>query len=405
MREVIKQLQQLAVERPVGSVANQNISEWFVEHAKGLGCEVKELSFPCMEWKKSDSTLKCDGLELEIIPAPFSLGINVNSTILRAKSKKDLQQLSQAEVTGRILCLEEELTIEPLMPKDFPFYYPEEHRWLNDTLEELRPAAILSVTGKHPLTGENPFPLTDDGAFNIPSASLGKEKAESLFQLGTDQRVDLNIVSRRHPSSGIQPMAFIRSENHQEDTPLVLIGAHLDTKYDTPGALDNATGVTTLMQLMKFLRNGVPGLELLFIPFNGEEHYQVPGQLAALKYLEAHMHRLKLMINLDGLGHKNGKTALSAYNLDPETETRLNDLMKHHPIMTCGDSWVEGDHSMFSFQGISCLALTSSNLLTEVTPLAHTQADTLHHVDPEIIIKTAVFLADAIRDFASKTGK
>ena len=400
LQNVKEQLRQLAVERPVGTEANRKATGWFFKTAREMECKGKEVSFSCMEWKKEASTVSCGERIFSIAPAPFSLGVEVMAELVRVKSKESLQQMKREDAADRILCLEGELAKEPLMPKDFPFYYPEEHRWLNDTLENLRPAAMLAVTGKHPLTGENPFPLTDDGAFQVPSSAIGKEEAETLFQLASEQKVNLHIHSERLESTGTQPIISISPKKQQEKVSLVVIGAHLDTKYDTPGALDNATGVVTLLQLMKHLKNGVPGLELLFIPFNGEEHYQVPGQMAALKYLEEHWHRLKLMINLDGLGHPNGRTALSMYNLDAASEDIWKDVMKNHAVMTLGDSWVEGDHSMFAFQGIPCLALTSSELLTEVTPLAHTPADTLDHVAPEQILNTAAFMAEGLRHWS-----
>ncbi len=400
LQNVKEQLHQLVVERPVGTEANRKAAAWFLKTVREWGCEGKKVSFSCMEWKKAASTLRCAERTFPIAPAPFSLGAELKAELVRVKSKEGLQQMRREEAVGRILCLEGELAKEPLMPKDFPFYYPEEHRWLNDTLENLQPAAILAVTGKHPLTGENPFPLTDDGAFQVPSAAIRKEDAGALFQLASEQKVELRIHSERLESTGTQPMVLISPGKQQKEAQLVVIGAHLDTKYDTPGALDNATGVVTLLQLMRHLKNGVAGLELLFIPFNGEEHYQVPGQMAALKYLEGHWHRLKLMINLDGLGHQNGRTALSMYNLDSASEDIWKDVMKNHPVMTSGDSWVEGDHSMFAFQGIPCLALTSSELLTEVTPLAHTPADTLDHVAPEQILNTAAFLAEGLHHWS-----
>lgn len=401
LKEVEEILQRLAVERPVGSEANRKAANLFSSLAKEKGCEVEDLSFSCMEWNKGISSLCWDGNVLPLTPAPFSLGVKTKASIIRAKSKEDLASLTPADTAGRILCVEGELVAEPLMPKDFPFYYPEEHQWMNDTLENLQPAAIVAVTGKHPLTGENPFPLNDDGAFQVPSAALRIGDAEKLFQESQEKTVEIHIASERYESTGIQPMAFIRQHKQMKEMPLVVIGAHLDTKYDTPGALDNATGLVTLLQLLEYLKEGIPGLELLFIPFNGEEHYQVPGQMAALKYLEAHWHRLKLMINLDGLGHINSRTALSTYNLDPNKEAGWIELMKHHPVMSSGDSWVEGDHSMFAFQGIPCLALTSSNLVTEVTPLAHTPSDTLENVDPEKIKDTASFWQ---KDFGNGMG-
>ncbi len=51
--------------------------------------------------------------------------------------------------------------------------------------------------------------------------------------------------------------------------------AHYDTKIDTPGAIDNGTGVVILLELLDyFQRNPLPvGLE--FIAFAGEEYLPI----------------------------------------------------------------------------------------------------------------------------------
>ncbi len=54
---------------------------------------------------------------------------------------------------------------------------------------------------------------------------------------------------------------------------------------------------------------------------------------------------------------------------------------------------VEGDHSIFAFQGIPALAVTSSDLRDGVMKLSHTPRDTPDNVDPALLDQTADFIA------------
>lgn len=61
----------------------------------------------------------------------------------------------------------------------------------------------------------------------------------------------------------------------------VVIGSHYDTWFDTPGAIDNAAGVTALLALAEMLVPEDSCVEL--VAFNGEDYYSAPGQVLYLQ--------------------------------------------------------------------------------------------------------------------------
>ena len=95
----------------------------------------------------------------------------------------------------------------------------------------------------------------------------------------------------------------------KNEDDIILIGAHYDCHDDSPGALDNGTGVTTLLELARIL--GSSGVEfektIRFVFFGIEELSCVGSSFYVLNH-QNELDNIALMINLDGPGAKGGKT-------------------------------------------------------------------------------------------------
>ena len=119
-------------------------------------------------------------------------------------------------------------------------------------------------------------------------------------------------------------------------------------------------------------------------------------------------------IDLDGVGHRDSASAFSFYNLS-ETHVPADGvpagkaeavgtpsaaaaraLIDRRPRMTVGDEWIAGDHAIFAFRGVPCVAVTSSNLMERVVQLTHTAADTVDEVDIGLLDATADVVARVV---------
>jgi len=85
--------------------------------------------------------------------------------------------------------------------------------------------------------------------------------------------------------------------------PQIIVGAHLDTFRDCPGANDNASGVAALLELARHLKGGeIPaGIGLTFVAFGAEE----AGILGSRRYVEKHAGELRhcsMALVFDDLG-------------------------------------------------------------------------------------------------------
>jgi aminopeptidase YwaD len=125
----------------------------------------------------------------------------------RAILVRNLEELERVECNDKILFLTEDLAKEPLQPKNYPFYYPDEHKAIIDCLEEKTPCAIIAVTGETSMSGLKPFPLIEDGNFHIPVASLDKEIFPEIEGEVRGKEIDLSIVSKNSIETAHQLIA------------------------------------------------------------------------------------------------------------------------------------------------------------------------------------------------------
>lgn len=103
-----------------------------------------------MVWETKRSYLKLQERTIEINASPFSEPCDVSGTLAFAAS---FEELNGMECQNQILILGGDLASSPLMPKNYPFSYPDEQRDLLTLLEKKQPAAIIAATGQDPLCG------------------------------------------------------------------------------------------------------------------------------------------------------------------------------------------------------------------------------------------------------------
>ncbi len=383
-------------ERPVGTAANRAVCRYLADIARDGGYEVSALSFDCLRWEWSASSLDAGGSKRTIHPGPFSPALEGTFAVEYVST---IEELRNAECAGKLLVIRGALAAEPLMPKGFPFYFPDSHKEIIDLIQRNMPAGVLALTGKHPMCGWDPFPLFEDGNLDIPNAFAPAARGyvpalrlrNASERSGTPE-ISVALSSSTVPSTGEQ---LIFSRNSAAGRRVILC-AHMDTKYGTPGALDNGAGVATLVGVMERLADANLPVALDVVPFNGEEYFAVPGQLAYLDHRESNVETTRLVINIDGLGHVDSKNAFSYYNVSPEETARIAGVVGKNDAVT-GKRWIAGDHTMFAFRGIPCIAVTSSNLTEAVVDLTHTAADTVDNVDGTLIESAADAIAEIIR--------
>ncbi len=364
----MKQLCNDISERCVGSEGNKKATRFFAEELESFGFEVEMPRFPCFDWHDQGSRLSLKRQSFEVFTSPYSMGGELKGELCTISN---LEQLKKVDAAGKIALLKGELAREQLMPKNFPFYNLEEHQEIISLLESKGFIGIISATGMNleVAGGIYPFPLIEDGGFNLPAVYMKDVEGEKL-SLYDGQKVSMEVRAERIPSEGCN----VVTRKGDYKSPRVVFLAHIDSKQGTPGAIDNASGIVTLLLLGELLAGFKGPLQVEITAINGEDYYSNPGEQLYLKTINNRFPEILLGINIDGAGYVNSDTAFSLYNLPPSLQVTVKTVFAEYDGIVEGGPWYQGDHSLFLQKEIPALALTSEQM-EAILKVAHTEAD------------------------------
>ena len=265
------------------------------------------------------------------------------------------------------------------------------HARILAALDRAQPAAVIAATGRTPMAaGLYPFPLFEDGDLGHPSAFLRDVEGARLLPL-SGQRARLHIESKQRRVPAEQIVASKPGADPARGR--VVVCAHIDSRYGTPGALDNAGGVCVLMALADQLADTMPALDVELVPFNGEDDFAAPGEIAYLGRPDAALDRIALVVNIDAVGRRGDDTAISFYSCPDELRSAALAVASSMPRVAEGAEWPMSDHMIFAMRGTPAIAITSTGLHEIAATVAHTADDLPGLVDPTLIDDAARFIA------------
>lgn len=228
----------------------------------------------------------------------------------------------------------------------------------------------------------NSFKEVNPISFTVESETfenLVKSSQEnSIIHMSTDYSIE-NV-------KGSNVIGVIEGTDEDAKDEHIIIGAHFDHVGDNkdgtynPGALDNASGVASLIEIAKtIMENKIPPKKtIVFIAFNGEEE----GLYGSYHYADNPIYPLNdktVMINLDMVGSKR-KVPLAVVSYDSKNIKLRNEFLKLGKAL---DIDVKAgvnqgsDHVAFAAKGIKSVCLINMDLESGY----HTPLDTSKKVD------------------------
>ena len=384
--------------RRVGNPANQAATRFLSQTIQAMGLKSDSQRFSCFDHYAGEIILSAGNKSYNAHISPHSLGCGLQAELTTASN---LDELRNGDFQDKILLMQGELAKQQLTPKGYPFYNIEIHQEIYRLLEMQKPAAIIGATGKNPgLAGASyPFPLFEDGNFNIPSAYIKDiEGAELAGYAG--ESITLKMDAERIPSWAENISLKLGDQSQAR----LVFCAHIDSKYGTPGAVDNACGVITLLLLADLLKDekNIPAIEM--VAFNGEDHFSAGGELEYLKQNKDSMDKIKLVTNIDGAGYRGHPSEISFYVCPDNIENCARELLRDYPSIQPGEPWPQSDHTAFVIQQIPAMALTTSAFIEVGREIAHTPKDTPELVDTTLLIDIASYLRDYILKCENNKG-
>lgn len=381
-------------ERRVGSEKNRKATAYAKKVLEELGWATESTELSVIDWQTEGASLTCNGQPFEVFSSHYSLGCSAKGELTIINS---ISQLENTDIKDKIVLLYGEIASQQIAPKKFPFWNPEEHQHLISLLEKGQPKALVCATERNSATagGVYPFPLFEDGDFDIPSVYMkDTEGAKLLAHAG--QTVELISKARRIPETAYN---VIGRQANDESKERIIITAHIDTKINTPGAIDNGTGVTIVLLLAELLKDYSGKYPIELVIFNGEDYYGAPGQVKFIEQNTGKFNNMLLNINIDGAGYREGMSFFSPFNLPEEIRDALYEVLWETAELKEGLPWYQGDHSLFLQSGCPAIAVSSQWFIEnmECQELTHTPKDNLSIVDYDRVAECAIGIAELMQ--------
>lgn len=382
-------------DRHVGGEGNLAATELFASEMAAMGYSVRREDMPCLEWEPHGAFIDAGTTRLELQVGPYSLPFHSTAPLVTVSA---IDELERDTVTGAIVLLHGEIAAGQYMPRNFTFYNPEEHRRVYRALDAFAPAAVIAATGRDPymVGSQYPFPLFEDGDLDIPNAYLTDHEGEALLGYA-GEGVHLVIESARRLAIAEHVVAGKPGTAEGR----IVLTAHIDSRRGSPGALDNASGVATLLGAASLLRDYSGPYTLEFVPFNGEDDYANPGEMRWIAENEGLFGTIVLNINVDDSGQVGAGNGVSFYGCPAEVEQTVRHAMEGYANISEGPQWFQGDHSILGIYGRPAIAVASTDMYAFMEQYAHTERDVLELADPALIAETAAFIAEVVATLRS----
>jgi aminopeptidase YwaD len=377
----LEQLCQVIGPRPSFSPSNLAAAEYISDRMGQLGLKVEIQSFECPAWDCTRAELRTGGKMIKILPNPYSPSCKAHARLVLAGTLEELEALPGGE---HILVLYGDLTRTPIACKSWFLREPRDER-IVARLEELSPPAILTVQAQPGSVNR----IIEDAEFSIPSATLPAESAERLISLNGCQ-ADLILETNTHAGSTAN---IVGRRVGSSGRDRVVLCAHYDTKIDTPGALDNASGVACMLAAARQLLSQPMTTDLEVVAFTNEEYLPIGDDTYLALVGEGSLETVRLAINFDGVGHRLGVNTLAIFSASDELVTLVKTLKAGVAGVQWVEPWPESNHSTFAWRGVPALAFSSSGAWTH----AHQLGDDLQRVSSGRVEEAARLAAHVVQ--------
>ncbi len=363
-----RHLKALSVEigpRPGGSVGNQAAAAYIESVFRRCGLAVETQEFACPAWEELGAWLCLHDSALPVAANPYSPSCLVAAPLTPVHTYAELES---ADLTGKLAVLYGELVQQPLPPKAWPFKDEADARVV-ELLEAKQPAAILAVQ-QH--AGEIDR-LIEDWEFHLPSATVSAQVGAMLLQ-HAGETARLRIDARQSRGVTANVVGRLPGLTRQQ----LVLCAHYDTKVDTPGASDNASGVAVMLALAEELCRQEQPYSLEFVAFTNEEYLPLGDD----EYVRRRGHtfdHIDAVLNFDAVGLRSGPNTVAGFNLSPARQADVTRTLAHFPEVTWTAPWRESNHATFAFRGVPCLAFTAQAGDTHY----HLRSDTIEQISRE----------------------
>jgi hypothetical protein len=151
-----------------------------------------------------------------------------------------------------------------------------------------------------------PQPLPAGSDYAAPHFAVGRNDSDQLSEWLADGQpvtVEFELDSRHGgEAAGDNLVVDLPGTSTAAGSPTVLLCAHYDTFWNTPGAYDNGSGTIALLHLAKHWATNPPIHPTRLIFFTAEEWHLSGSRAYVERATREHLNGLGYVLNIDGLG-------------------------------------------------------------------------------------------------------
>lgn len=367
---VIRHLKALSNEigaRPGGSVGNRAAATYIESIFRHCGMAVEIQQFPCPAWEELGAWLCLQNSALPIAANTYSPSCLVSAQVTPLHT---LAELQDADLQGKLAVLYGDLVRSPLPPKAWPFKTAEDAQVV-ELLEAKRPAAVLTVQERN---GEIER-LIEDWEFTLPSATISAQVGAMLMEKAGEQ-ARVRIDARKSMGVTANVIGRLPGASLQQ----IVLCAHYDTKVDTPGAGDNASGVATMLTLAEYFCRQEQAYSIEFVAFTNEEYLPL-GDDEYVQRRGGTFDQILAVLNFDAVGLRGGTNTIAGFNLPATMQHDIEQVTTSFPEVSWTEPWLQSNHSTFAMRGVPSLAFTAH----VETPHYHLRSDTIDTISREML--------------------
>ncbi len=349
-------------ERPAGSPANHQAAAYIHEVFTQSGLQTDDVRVDFPGWSTSECILTSRGKSFSIEANPFSPACDITA---QAISVCTISELESADLSDKIVLLYGELSSTPIFPVGFTIYNPERDQTINRLLREKAPKAILTVNPQSP----SQLHIIEDDNMPFPSATIPADVALELLKQ-SDIQVTLKLDTEQKLSHSI---TLIGRQSVQTRSKIVLC-AHYDTKFGTPGAYDNASGLSVLLTLAETLAPRQFAVDLEFVAWGDEEY---GGHSDSIYAKNANYENMLCAINLDGIGQYTGTNTITMLAQSKDFQQAIAGITQNYPGIVWVEPWYASNHYSYFARNVPSIAIGSVGV-----NLVHQAHDTIDWISP-----------------------
>lgn len=354
-------------ERHLGSEGERKAQEYIEERFKEIGYKVEKEKFKSPCWIYGEYFLRTEDKDFLCFPCFYSSSCDVKGKIFILSPDKIDKYKN--ELKNKICMILEDIEDVNKANK------------IAKLLEDYGAGALI-ITSPYENTYSTKIVRNPD-LKRIGVLTVSKDTAKEIYK-NLDKNFHLKIECKNFVSESYNIIARYKGEKDKK----IVIGAHYDTSPGCPGAWDNASGVSILIELARYLKDKDIKYSIDFVAFGGEE-YGGPGYgIGGYEYFKKHKkEKILLMGCLDSIGVYIGKVCCYAGKSN-YVKNILKEILSPYDIEVY-DYRPGSDNNIFNDNDIPNIWFTDYDDFSSKFYHIHSPEDNLKIIDFEKLEKIA----------------